>query len=132
MIDTFLFIRLLNPILSLKFFKRCVFWQEFEVWCLHKSSNLTSVESFWRHEFPKNSDVLQHSLTSTISSGLNSFFPLSDGYLCTPPALQTTPTLPATAGRQFGWESRNRSLEWLALLATMFYCILTRRWSESH
>jgi len=50
MIDTFLFIRLLNPILSLKYL---FFQQKFEVWCFHQSSNLTSVESFWRHEFIK-------------------------------------------------------------------------------
>jgi len=30
-IDTFLFFRLLNPILSLKFLKRCVFGQKFDV-----------------------------------------------------------------------------------------------------
>jgi hypothetical protein len=29
----------------------CFFWQIFEVWCLHQSLNLTSVETFWRHEF---------------------------------------------------------------------------------
>ena len=40
-----------------------------------------------RGDFTKNSGVLQLSLTSTISSGLNSFFPLSEGYLCTPPVL---------------------------------------------
>jgi len=40
-----------NPILSLKFLKIFVFRQEFEVCCFRQSSNLASVESFWKHEF---------------------------------------------------------------------------------
>jgi hypothetical protein len=49
-IDTFLFIRLLNPILSLNFLKRCIFRQKFEVWWFHQSSNLTSVVTKWWHD----------------------------------------------------------------------------------
>jgi len=40
-------LRILNPIISLKFLKICIFRQKFEVWNFHQSSNLTSVEIFW-------------------------------------------------------------------------------------
>ncbi len=67
-------IYLINPILSLRFLKRCVFGQEYNVRHAHHSSNLTSVETFWRHTvtwksgcflyperggFSKNSAILQ-------------------------------------------------------------------------
>jgi hypothetical protein len=50
MIDTFFFIRLLNPKKMKNFQKMFIFRQIFEVWCSHHSSNLTSVESKWRHD----------------------------------------------------------------------------------
>ena len=51
-INTFLFLRLLNnPKIVKNFQKIFVFRQELEVWCSHNSSNLTSVETFWSHEF---------------------------------------------------------------------------------
>ena len=40
--------RILNLKLVKNFQKTSVFRQNFEVWCFHQSSNLTSVESFWR------------------------------------------------------------------------------------
>jgi len=39
--------------------KMFIFRQIFEVWCCQQSSNLTSVETFWCHEFSKNSGILQ-------------------------------------------------------------------------
>jgi hypothetical protein len=51
MIDTFLFLRLLNPKIVKIFRKIFVFRQEFEVWYLPNFSNLTSVVAFWSHEF---------------------------------------------------------------------------------
>ena len=59
MIDTFLFIRLLTPILSLEFLKRCVFGQEFDVWCFQQSSNLASVVHFGDTLSPGNQGVFQ-------------------------------------------------------------------------
>ena len=43
--------RILNPILSLKFLKRCVFVQKFDVQYFHYSSILRFVVSKWWHEF---------------------------------------------------------------------------------
>ena len=74
MIGTFIFIRLLNPKIMKNFQKSFVFWQIFEVWCFHQSSNLASVETFWwqavtyksgclpapeKGDISKNSDILQ-------------------------------------------------------------------------
>lgn len=59
MIDIFHFLRLLNPIFVIIFQKTFIFWQEFEVWCSHYSSNLTSVVTKWWHEFSKKSGILQ-------------------------------------------------------------------------
>ncbi len=47
LVDTFLFIRLINPNKTKNSQKIFVFRQELEVWCSHYSSNLISVETFW-------------------------------------------------------------------------------------
>jgi hypothetical protein len=49
MIDTFHFLRILNPMLYTKFRKIFTFWQIFEVEYFHQSSNLMFVVSFWLH-----------------------------------------------------------------------------------
>ena len=43
--------RLLNPKIVKYFQKIFIFRQEFEAWCFHHSSNLTSLVKDWRHEF---------------------------------------------------------------------------------
>jgi len=48
-------LRILNPKIVKYFQKIFIFWQEFEVWCFHQSSNLTSVETKWCHEFAEES-----------------------------------------------------------------------------
>jgi hypothetical protein len=71
MIDTFLFFRLLNPKIVKNFQKIFAFRQEFEVWCYHHSSNLTSVETKWSHEFIKEFRHFSvHTQTSTASLGM--------------------------------------------------------------
>jgi hypothetical protein len=50
MIDTFIFIRMLNPKKMKNFQKICIYPQEFKVWCFHQSSNLASVVTKWRHD----------------------------------------------------------------------------------
>jgi hypothetical protein len=43
--------RLYNPIFTEKFFKISIFWQKIDVWLLHNSSELTSLETKRRQEF---------------------------------------------------------------------------------
>jgi len=43
--------RTLNPKFAENFSKKCVFRQEFDVWCFHNSSDLASLETNRRHEF---------------------------------------------------------------------------------
>jgi len=54
-VDTFLFIRLLNPKIVKIFQKILIFPREFKVWYFHYSSILRSVETKWYHEFAEES-----------------------------------------------------------------------------